>query len=43
MLGFLIEEDTYDDVEKTRKEIVANVDILDDEGHSMMYKKCFQL
>lgn len=43
VLGFLIEEDTYDDVEKTRKEIVANVDILDDEGHSMMYKKCFQL
>lgn len=43
ILGFLIENETYDQVKKTREEIIAHVDILDNEGNSIMYKKCFEL
>ena len=39
--GFLLEESDEYKLEKLRKEIVDNVDVLNENGISMMYKKCF--
>lgn len=41
ILGFLIEEDSDEELQILRRKIVDAVDILDDEGKSIMYKKCF--
>lgn len=41
ILGFLIEEDTNAALIQLRHKIVNSVDILNDVGESIMYKKCF--
>jgi len=41
ILGFLIEADTFDELKEKRYKILEQVDILDAEGNSMMYKECF--
>ena len=41
ILGFLIVEDTFDELIKLRHQIVDSSDILNSEGKSIMYKKCF--
>lgn len=41
ILGFLIEEDSLKKLKEVKREIIENVDILDNNGNSMMYKKCF--
>lgn len=43
ILGFLIEEDTYEQLRLTRQKILNAVDILSTEGKSIMYKACFLL
>lgn len=40
-LGFLIEADSVQELANLRSRIVNDVDILSEEGKSMMYKKCF--
>lgn len=39
--GFLLEEDSYENLIKSRQEILREVDVVDSDGKSMMYKKCF--
>lgn len=39
--GFLIEEDTYEDLAALRCKVVNSVDVFDENGRSIMYKKCF--
>ena len=41
ILGFLIEENTVKELNEVRNKIVETVDILDQNGQSIMYKKCF--
>lgn len=41
IVGFLIEADSVQELANLRSRIVNDVDILNDEGKSMMYKKCF--
>lgn len=39
--GFLIEKDSFEELTALRKKIVGSVDIFDENGKSIMYKKCF--
>lgn len=41
VLGFLIEADTVEDLQALRRDIVKSVDIKNEFGQSIMYKKCF--
>lgn len=41
ILGFLIEADTHERLQEKRFKILESVDILDENGKSMMYKECF--
>lgn len=41
VLGFLIEADTVEDLQALRSDIVKSVDIKNEFGQSIMYKKCF--
>ena len=41
IVGFLIEADSVQELANLRSRIVNDVDILSEEGKSMMYKKCF--
>ena len=41
IVGFLIESDSVQELANLRSRIVNDVDILNEEGKSMMYKKCF--
>lgn len=41
ILGFMIEADTCEELRQKRWEILETVDILDENGKSMMYKECF--
>lgn len=41
IVGFLIEESNIQELINLRKRIIDNVDILNRDGTSMMYKKCF--
>ena len=41
IVGFLIEKNTIQELIALRKKIVDTVDILDIEGKSIMYKRCF--
>ena len=41
ILGFLIEEDTSDGLHSLRRKIVESVDVRNEKGQSIMYKKCF--
>lgn len=41
ILGFLIEADTYRELKEKRYRILETVDLLDENGKSMIYKECF--
>ena len=43
VLGFLIEEDTAEELISLRHKIVENVDICNENDESIMYKKCFMI
>lgn len=42
VFGFLLEADSTEGLHKVRNEVVNNLDILDENGHSIMFKKCFE-
>lgn len=41
IVGFLIEADTPESLSSLRRHIIENVDILNENGESIMYKRCF--
>lgn len=41
IIGFLIEADTLESLSSLRHHIIENVDILNENGESIMYKRCF--
>ncbi len=41
IIGFLIESETQQELIKLRRKIIEQVDVLDINGKSIMYKKCF--
>lgn len=41
IVGFLIEDDSYELVKKKRIKLLKHLDILDNNGNSIMYKECF--
>lgn len=42
VFGFLLEEDSTEELNKRRKEVVNTLDILDKNGHSIMFKNAFK-